>query len=423
MQARASVLDGAATENSVVVVGGGIGGLAAAVGLTKVGIPVTVLERAASLREAGACIMMQSNAWRALEALGVANDLRSRYAMKVERMEAYKKSGQRLNSLAVADCEGGPHELRGLVRNNLQSTLAAQLPDGVIRTSAGVSTVSNFAGPVIELEDGTQIKAKVVIGADGVMSTVGASLGIPKPVYAGWSVFRGMTDFPEGLPDPAPAFRVILEDTSGLMVGTYPVSPTRAYYFVCGPAPEDYVQKCKDKKVARAELEKRVKGLPLAMEAVVAHTPDEHLYISIVGDRKVPAGEPMGRGCITVIGDAMHPTTPAIGQGGAMALEDTVEVAAALRDTCAPAGFKPSDMAAAFAAAEPAALAQALRANERHRTERCAPLVELAHKNAERTIVNQNILWVWLRDWYISTFGFNPKTQLEYTLPYKASVL
>ncbi|KAK9845245.1 hypothetical protein WJX81_001020 [Elliptochloris bilobata] len=402
MQARASVLDGAATENSVVVVGGGIGGLAAAVGLTKVGIPVTVLERAASLREAGACIMMQSNAWRALEALGVANDLRSRYAMKVERMEAYKKSGQRLNSLAVADCEGGPHELRGLA-------------------SARSRTLQ--AGPVIELEDGTQIKAKVVIGADGVMSTVGASLGIPKPVYAGWSVFRGMTDFPEGLPDPAPAFRVILEDTSGLMVGTYPVSPTRAYYFVCGPAPEDYVQKCKDKKVARAELEKRVKGLPLAMEAVVAHTPDEHLYISIVGDRKVPAGEPMGRGCITVIGDAMHPTTPAIGQGGAMALEDTVEVAAALRDTCAPAGFKPSDMAAAFAAAEPAALAQALRANERHRTERCAPLVELAHKNAERTIVNQNILWVWLRDWYISTFGFNPKTQLEYTLPYKASVL
>ncbi len=60
-------------------------------------------------------------------------------------------------------------------------------------------------------------------------------------------------------------------------------------------AAQDYVHRCKDKAVLRAELQQRVKGLPLNMEAVVAHTPDEHLYLSIVGDRKVAAGEPLGR--------------------------------------------------------------------------------------------------------------------------------
>jgi 2-polyprenyl-6-methoxyphenol hydroxylase-like FAD-dependent oxidoreductase len=54
----------------------------------QVGIPVTVLERAPHLREAGACIMMQSNAWRALTALGVADELRATHSMQVERCVA-----------------------------------------------------------------------------------------------------------------------------------------------------------------------------------------------------------------------------------------------------------------------------------------------------------------------------------------------
>jgi hypothetical protein len=59
-------------------------------------------------------------------------------------MEAYNKRGKQLNGLNIADCAGGPHELRGLVRNELQSTLAAQLADGVVRTSTGVKGVTHF---------------------------------------------------------------------------------------------------------------------------------------------------------------------------------------------------------------------------------------------------------------------------------------
>lgn len=60
------------------------------------------------------------------------------------RMEAYVRSGKRLKGMEVAECVNGPHELRGVVRNDLQSTLASRLPEGVIRTSAGITGVSHF---------------------------------------------------------------------------------------------------------------------------------------------------------------------------------------------------------------------------------------------------------------------------------------
>lgn len=79
-------------------------------------------------------------------------------------------------------------------------------------------------------------------------------------------------------------------------------------------------------------------------------------------------------------------------QGGCMALEDAVTLAATLRDTCHPTG-KPgnADMAAAFAGADPAAIAEALRAMECERTARCAPLVEMASQNGKRSIMPSSL--------------------------------
>ncbi|KAK9845405.1 hypothetical protein WJX81_005725 [Elliptochloris bilobata] len=428
-------------KDAAVVCGGGIGGLAAAVGLQKVGIPVVVLEQAPSLRESGAlenmclygrpehgaAIMMQSNAWRALDALGVADELRARH-MPIDRVEAYKPDGRRLNGVKIADCADGPHEMRGVVRNDLQATLAAALPEGVIRTSCGVAGVSCFeAGPIVELQDGRQLEAKVVVGADGAVSKVAASLGLPPPQYAGWSTFRGMAFFGEGLPDPSAAFRMIMGNAEGNLLGYYPLSPTCAYYFCGFPASENFVLQCKDKAVMRLELERRVKGLRLphtSIEEVVARTPDTHLYLNKIGDRKVLAGEPLGRGCVTVIGDAAHPTTPALGQGGCMALEDAVTLAATLRDASLTAGDPGgAGAAAAFAAAEPAALAAALRDMERQRTARCAPLVQMAADNGAAMCMTSSQPRVWLRDFMISKFGYNPATHLSYTVPWQAATL
>ena len=61
-----------------------------------------------------------------------------------DRLEAYSRKGVRLNGVEVAECAHGPHEMRGVVRNDLQATLAGALAEGVIRTSAGVASVSDF---------------------------------------------------------------------------------------------------------------------------------------------------------------------------------------------------------------------------------------------------------------------------------------
>lgn len=74
-----------------------------------------------------------------------------------------------------------------------------------------------------------------------------------------------------------------------------------------------------------------------------------------------------------------------------MALEDAVDIAATLRDACSAGGPQQQGVAKAFAAADPTVIAAALRAMERRRTARCAPLVQTAHDNAERTIMPNSL--------------------------------
>lgn len=72
-----------------------------------------------------------------------------------DRLEAYSRTGVRLNGVAVEKCAHGPHEMRGVVRNDLQATLAGALAEGVIRTSAGVAGVSGFEdGATHHMESG-----------------------------------------------------------------------------------------------------------------------------------------------------------------------------------------------------------------------------------------------------------------------------
>lgn len=90
----------------------GIAGLATAVALQRVGIPCSVVEAAPAPREDGAAIGIWSNGWRALDALGVSDELR-RSHLALNRVELCRNSGQVLRSFGFSECEGGPHEFRG----------------------------------------------------------------------------------------------------------------------------------------------------------------------------------------------------------------------------------------------------------------------------------------------------------------------
>ncbi|KAK9821746.1 hypothetical protein WJX81_001739 [Elliptochloris bilobata] len=378
-------------QDAVYVVGGGIGGLAAAAGLHKAGIKVVILERSPSLRQSGAAIALQTNAFRALNLLdqGISDTLRAQHP-ELAVWEYYTEGGRLLKTLHVKDCSHGPHEMRGVVRNQLAAALSKPLPDGTIRLGAGVQSVAfdEHDKATVELMDGTRIPAKIVIGADGVNSKVGAALGIPKPDYAGFCAFRGMANFDEGLPwKEKNMFRFISGAREGL-IGVYPVSATEIFYFVAFPAPRE-LPKQMDRAAQRAELDKRVAGLPFAMPEIARRTRDEDLYFSIITDRLPDPTWAPGRGCTTVIGDALHPTQPTLAQGGCMAIEDGAEIAVVLKRVLAgrPLSEVPD-----------AEIAAALRDFERRRSARCGVLIAQARATGKNRIFPKSFLGAWLRD-------------------------
>ncbi|KAK1558856.1 hypothetical protein Q3G72_007456 [Acer saccharum] len=184
-------------EEEVVIVGAGIAGLATAVALKRLGIRALLLERAESLRSTGAALTLFSNAWLALDALAVSHKLTSIYSPVERSLVTNIQTGA---TQEVSFAKAGP---RSVHRKTLLETLANELPIDTIRFSSKVASIEtqtqeNSPITIIHLSDGTVIKAKMLIGCDGVHSVVGNWLGLAAPVDSGRSGIRGLAVFPQG---------------------------------------------------------------------------------------------------------------------------------------------------------------------------------------------------------------------------------
>lgn len=185
----------------LVIVGGGIAGLATAVALQRVGLKSLVLERADSLRTTGAALSLMTNAWRALDVLGVAESLRLKHPQLLgARVTSFPSAfTKQLSYTGIGKC--GNNEVRCVQRSVLLETLAKELAPGTIRFNAKVISIqqsTNSSLTIVKLGDGTLIKAKVLIGCDGGNSVVAEWLGLPAPSLSGRSAIRGLTTYPEG---------------------------------------------------------------------------------------------------------------------------------------------------------------------------------------------------------------------------------
>ncbi|KAH9305048.1 hypothetical protein KI387_009452, partial [Taxus chinensis] len=210
----------------VVIAGGGIGGLATALALHRVGLESLVLEQGSSLRATGAALNLWTNAWKALEALGIADELRTRHI---------RLQGSRMVSVEDGldkEVSFRNHEVRCVKRGVLIETLAEALPSRVIRFNSRVVAVltnSNSGFPTIELEDGTYIKAKVLIGCDGVNSIVSHWLGIQSARLLGRSTSRGLSIYPQGHKfEP----RLYINLKNGVRAGYIPINDTDVFWFL-----------------------------------------------------------------------------------------------------------------------------------------------------------------------------------------------
>ncbi|XP_042455332.1 monooxygenase 2-like [Zingiber officinale] len=178
----------------IIIVGAGLAGLAVSVGLHRKGIRILVLESSDTLRAAGFALTVWNNAWRALDALGVGDSLRRHHLRLQTAVVSSASSASLVTKLTVKE-----HEVRCVRRNLLVEALAGQLPHGIIRYSSKVVAMEDSGeSKLLHLADGSTLKAKVVIGCDGINSVVSKWLGLKPPTFSGRHAVRGFTVLPDG---------------------------------------------------------------------------------------------------------------------------------------------------------------------------------------------------------------------------------
>lgn len=317
-----------------IVAGAGIGGLAAAVGLRRVGWDVTVYERAASAEPVGAGISLWSNALRALEWLGVGETIRSRGAARVGG--GVRTPSGRWLSRSLADAVlhdtvlddtvlADDHVTMVMVhRADLHEALLAVLPPEVVRfghrleyvddgPDAVVVHAATAAGPIAD-------RADLLVVADGIRSVIRSQLWPAEfaPRYAGVTAWRGVTDHPFPLTEQTQTLG------PGAELGLVQLQDGRVYWYATG---NDVEGSCAPSE--HAEVLRRFGDWHAPIRQVVEGTSPERVLRHDL--YRLPRPYPsFVRGRVALLGDAAHAMLPTLGQGGCLALEDAVVLAASL---------------------------------------------------------------------------------------------
>jgi 2-polyprenyl-6-methoxyphenol hydroxylase-like FAD-dependent oxidoreductase len=310
----------------VLIIGGGIGGLAAAAALRRVGISAAVYERAPEIREVGAGLSLWSNAIKALRRIGLDEAVVAR-GSPIEQAVTRTDRGVVLSQVSIGDIArnaGAPTVC--VHRAELQQVLASAVEPGQIHLNATcVGIELDGDGVTARFADGRTARGSILVGADGIRSAVRDSLlGATPPRYAGYFAYRGIAhgDFP-GLPMGRTEFAL----GRGAQVGLVYCGPKRVYWFATVNAPEG--TSTPDPISLMAEAMNRFAGWYSPIPTVVAATEPTAVMKNDIIDR--PPTWPWGRGRATLLGDAIHPTTPNMGQGACQAIEDAVVLADCLR--------------------------------------------------------------------------------------------
>lgn len=302
----------------VVIIGAGIGGLAAAVALRRIGVETLVVEQVASIREVGAGLSIWSNAVNALRELGLEATVMAS-ASVVERTLIRTPTGRLIASNEFGDLgrmAGVPCVC--IHRTVLQKILLGSLPPASVLTGA---RCSGFDDSSAILESGEHIKCDVLVGADGISSVIREGVhGAEAPRYAGYACWRGICHDKGVLPDRS----ALLAIGAGSQFGLWPCGAGRLYWFFTKNGPQGARQ-------AKAEVVALCRDWAAPVPEIVEGTPEDAILQNDIVDR--PPLRWWGRDGVTLLGDTAHACTPNLGQGACQALEDAVVLAHCLRGT------------------------------------------------------------------------------------------
>ncbi|GAA4617738.1 FAD-dependent monooxygenase [Actinoallomurus liliacearum] len=314
-----NALGDAASGRKAIVVGGGIGGLAAAIALDRCGWRVEVLERAATFGEIGAGLSLWPNGVRALDALGLGDQVRERALTETEG-GIRDTTGRWLSRTDVQELGRRYGPVVAVHRAHLLEILREAVPTAALRTGTEVIAVGT-EGPRIEVRhsEGTS-RSDLLVGADGIRSVVRRSLWPrhPAPRYAGYTAWRVIVDTDRPLTSGGETWG------RGERVGIVPLADGTTYLFGAASAPEG--QRSPDGELA--EMRRRFNGWHAPIPELLAAASDDAVMRHDI--YHLPPLRTFVRGTTALLGDAAHAMTPDMGQGANQALEDAVTLAAVL---------------------------------------------------------------------------------------------
>jgi len=313
----------------VIIIGGGIAGATAAVSLRRAGHDVVVHEQAPEPREVGAGIGLWGNAVAALRLIDLAEPVLARgERMRVAEVRA--ASGRLISRAEWAQYERYGSDFFALVhRAELLEELLRPLPGNIVRFgSRFVASEPDGAGVRARFENGDTEAGDLLIGADGLHSRVRAELlGPSAPRYVGYTCWRGVVEFPS--PRIPPGYVAEIWGR-GARFGITRIGLGRVYWWATLNAPPSPGEQGRLDQVAKATLLRTHGRFCDPVPAIIDATDAGHILRNDLYDRRP---DPRWTGPRRLlIGDAAHPTTPNLGQGGCMAIEDGVVLARFLRD-------------------------------------------------------------------------------------------
>ena len=320
------------TNTSVAIIGGGIGGLAAAVSLLQAGFDVHVYEQVRAPREVGAGIVLTPNATRLLYRLGFRAKLETLGVAPLAWRQRRWDDGSTLMFTPVAASPGEPATFYTSHRADVLSMLIESLPNERLHLGHRLADFTDW-GDCVEMQfgNGAQTEAGMVIGADGIHSTVrGLLFGAERPRFTGCVAYRGLV--------PAGHLSGLdLPSESQLWLGPgkhfvhYPVQDARLVNFVC----------LIDRDVWTKESWIEPGDVADALAAYAGWHAQVRSIISAVNETFVwglfdrPPLQRWSVGRVTLLGDACHPMLPFMAQGAAQAIEDAATLAAVLAQSAA----------------------------------------------------------------------------------------
>lgn len=318
----------------ILVVGGGIGGLASAIALRRRGHGVTVIERDPDWSVYGVGITQQSNVVRAMDQLGVLESFLSS-AFGYDAVEIFAPDGRKVARVPSPRLVEGKPANVGISRPALQRVLGgeARALGADIRLGVTVAALEDDGRKVhVRFSDSAEGSYDLVIGSDGISSQM-RGLILPDaevPQYTGQAVWR--YNLPR--PDDLDALRTY---NGPIGVGLVPMSADVMYMFVTTPEPDNPRY---DVAGMAARMRARVADCAPAIRALAEHITDDAAVVYRPLEGMLVTG-PWSKGRVVLLGDAVHATTPHLGQGAGMAVEDAIVLAEEL-------GYEP-DVATACA--------------------------------------------------------------------------